>query len=100
MIKTDSQAEELFKIVLRNAKMMDLDELYQCALYNYSELQNRRGLQASSYFHVHQLVERFITKICSNSRNNIIDKEGFRIGGAKEMIRVKPTKQLSKKLKL
>ncbi|MEZ7171893.1 helix-turn-helix domain-containing protein [Sporosarcina sp. OR05] len=43
------QAEELFKIVLRNSKMMELDELYQGALYNYSELQNRRGLHESAF---------------------------------------------------
>lgn len=43
------QAEGLFKTILRNAKMMELDELYQGALYNYSVLQNRRGLHQSAY---------------------------------------------------
>lgn len=43
------QAEGLFKIILRNAKMMEFDQLYQGALYNYSELQNRRGLHKSAY---------------------------------------------------
>lgn len=43
------QADGLFKTILRNAKMMELDELYQGALYNYSVLQNRRGLHQSAY---------------------------------------------------
>ena len=54
------QAEELFKTVLRNSKMMELDELYQGALYNYSELQNRMGLHKSAYnllMELKQLIE-------------------------------------------
>lgn len=54
------QADGLFKTVLRNAKMMELDELYQGALYNYSELQNRRGLHQSAYellMELKQLIE-------------------------------------------
>ncbi|MCG7343439.1 helix-turn-helix domain-containing protein [Sporosarcina sp. ACRSL] len=43
------QAEGLFKTILRNAKMMEKDQLYQGALYNYSVLQNRRGLHSSAY---------------------------------------------------
>jgi hypothetical protein len=43
------QAEDLFKTILRNAKIMEMDQLYQGALYNYSVLQNRRGLHKSAY---------------------------------------------------
>ncbi|WP_252504816.1 helix-turn-helix domain-containing protein [Sporosarcina sp. Marseille-Q4943] len=43
------QADSLFKTVLRNAKLMEMDELYRGALYNYSMLQNRRGLHKSAY---------------------------------------------------
>ncbi|WP_432362455.1 helix-turn-helix domain-containing protein [Sporosarcina sp. UB5] len=43
------QADNLFKTILRNAKIMGMDELYQGALYNYSVLQNRRGLHKSAY---------------------------------------------------
>ena len=43
------QADGLFKTILRNAKMMEMDQLYQGALYNYSVLQNRRGLHKSAY---------------------------------------------------
>lgn len=43
------QAEGLFKTILRNARMMELDVLYQGALYNFSELQNRRGLHQPAY---------------------------------------------------
>ncbi|WP_262175624.1 helix-turn-helix domain-containing protein [Saccharococcus sp. Marseille-Q5394] len=43
------QADALFKIILRNAKMMEMDQLYQGALYNYSVLQNRRGFHESAY---------------------------------------------------
>ncbi|MFD1205358.1 MULTISPECIES: helix-turn-helix transcriptional regulator [Sporosarcina] len=43
------QADDLFKIVLRNSKMMEIDSLYQGALYNYSVLQNRRGLHHSAH---------------------------------------------------
>lgn len=43
------QADALFKTILRNAKLMEMDQLYQGALYNYSVLQNRRGLHKSAY---------------------------------------------------
>lgn len=43
------QADGLFKTILRNAKMMEMDQLYKGALYNYSVLQNRRGLHKSAY---------------------------------------------------
>jgi len=43
------QAEGLFKTILRNARLMEMDQLYQGALYNYSVLQNRRGLHSSAY---------------------------------------------------
>ena len=43
------QADGLFKTILRNARMMEMDQLYQGALYNYSVLQNRRELHSSAY---------------------------------------------------
>lgn len=43
------QADRLFKTILRNAKLMEMNQLYQGALYNYSVLQNRRGLHKSAY---------------------------------------------------
>lgn len=49
------QADGLFKTILRNAKMMEMDQLYQGALYNYSVLQNRRGLHKSAYEMLHEL---------------------------------------------
>ena len=49
------QADGLFKTILRNAKMMKMDQLYQGALYNYSVLQNRRGLHKSAYDMLHEL---------------------------------------------
>lgn len=43
------QADGLFKTILRNARMMQMEQLYQGALYNYSMLQNRRELHSSAY---------------------------------------------------
>ncbi|MFS0689502.1 helix-turn-helix transcriptional regulator [Sporosarcina sp. 179-K 8C2 HS] len=42
------QADGLFKTILRNARMMEMNQLYQGALYNYSVLQNRRELHKSA----------------------------------------------------
>ncbi|GKV55245.1 hypothetical protein NCCP2222_11920 [Sporosarcina sp. NCCP-2222] len=49
------QAEELFKTLLRNARLMDEASLYEGVLYNYSMLQNRRGHHNSAYMLLKEL---------------------------------------------